>query len=103
MSGIDEANPVGRDVAGLTNAVVRSLERSAIRMRGSGATQSAWRMEIDSDAGKGAIILIDLPSGEAVYRGDGTFLGWSQQQLAAAYQGLRTEPDEPQFEVHQLG
>lgn len=103
MTSIDEANPAGRDVAGLTNAVVRSFERTSIRMRGSGATQSAWRMEIASDAGKGAIVLIDLPSGQSVYRGDGTFLGWSQQQLAAAYQGLRTEPDEPPFEIHQLG
>jgi hypothetical protein len=92
-----------KDPPALRNAVVRSLERFPIRTRDTEATQSAWRMEIDSDAGRGAIMLIDLPEGQAIYRGEGAFLGWPQEQLAAVFSRLRATPDEPPFELQQLG
>lgn len=92
-----------QDLPAMRNAVVRSLERFPIRTRDTEATQSAWRMEIESDAGRGAIMLIDLPEGQAIYRGDGAFLGWPQEQLAAAYNRLRATPDGPPFELQQLG
>jgi hypothetical protein len=82
---------------------VRSLDRAPIRTRESNATQSAWRMEISSDAGSGAITLIDAPLTAPFYRGDGLFLGWPQEQLGETYQRLLTPDDERPFEVMQLG
>jgi hypothetical protein len=91
------------DLTALRNAVVRSLERFPIRTRDIEATASAWRMEIESDAGRGAIMLVDLPGGQAVYRGEGAFLGWPQDRLAATFARLRPTPEEPPFEMQQLG
>ena len=91
------------DPFGPGKATARSLERFPIRTRDAEATQSAWRMEIESEAGRGAIMLIDLPEGQAVYRGDGVFLGWPQDRLAAVFNRLRATPDEPPFELQQLG
>ena len=84
----------------LTNAVVRSMERVPIRTRESNVTRSAWRMEVSCDEGTGAITLLD----DALYRGDGLFLGWTQEDLAAAYASVqKQESDEPPFELMQLG
>ena len=80
-------------------AVRRSLQRVAIRSRESGVTQSAWQIVADNAAGSGSITLLDA----GAYRGDGIFFGWSQEQLAAEYQRLNPPPDEPQFELQQLG
>jgi len=91
------------DPLGLGNATMRSLERFPIRTRDTEAMQSAWRMEIESDAGKGAIMLVDLPGGEAIFRGEGHFLGWPQDRLAAVFNTLRSTPGEPPFELQQLG
>ena len=82
---------------------VRSLERAPIRTRDTGVTHSAWRMEIDSDAGSGTITLVDAAEGAPFYRGDGLFLGWAQEQLAETYQRLLAPDDEPPFELMQLG
>jgi hypothetical protein len=80
---------------------VRSLERAPIRTRESGNTHSAWRMEIDSPAGSGTITLVD--TAPSFYRGDGLFLGWTQEQLAETYQSLLAPDDERPFELMQLG
>jgi len=37
------------------------------------------------------------------YRGDGVFFGWSHERLAAEYKRLNQPPDEPKFELQQLG
>lgn len=84
------------------NLTVRSLERASIRTRESGVTHAAWRMQIDSDAGNGTITLVDA-GGVPIYRGDGLFLGWSQEQLGETYQRLLAPDTEPPFEVMQLG
>ena|ERR1700682_6175686 len=97
------ATAQGKSVSGLTNAVLRSLERAPVRLRESGVTHAGWRMEIGSDQGSGAIVLIELPDGQAAHRGEGAFLGWPQEVLAATYIAMREEPDEPRFEMHQLG
>jgi uncharacterized damage-inducible protein DinB len=81
---------------------VRSLQRTPIRMREMGATVSAWQMIVDSANGSGTITLIDV-SDQPLYRGDGVYFGWPQEKLAAEYQRLNTPPDEPAFEVAQLG
>ena len=84
----------------LTNAMVRSMERVPIRTRESNVTRSAWRMEVQCDEGDGAITLVD----DAIYRGDGLFLGWPQEELAAAWTTAQKKPDdEPPFELMQLG
>jgi len=80
---------------------VRSLERAPMRTRESTNTHSAWRMEIDSEAGSGAITLVDATP--SFYRGDGLFLGWTQEQLAETYQRLLAPDDERPFELMQLG
>jgi uncharacterized damage-inducible protein DinB len=79
-------------------AVKRSLERVPIRIREGGATISAWRMIIDTPQGAGTITLADN-----FYRGDGVYFGWPQEKLAAEYQRLNTPPNEPRFELQQLG
>lgn len=84
------------------NLTVRSLERASIRTRESGVTHAAWRMEIDSDAGSGTITLVE-GGGVPIHRGEGIFLGWTQEQLAETYQRLLAPDTEPPFEVMQLG
>jgi uncharacterized damage-inducible protein DinB len=79
--------------------VNRSLHRVPIRARESGVTHSAWQMVVDSPNGPGTITLLDSGS----YRGDGAFLGWSQEQLREMYERLNKPPDEPSFQVMQLG
>jgi hypothetical protein len=85
------------------NLTLRSLGRALIRTRESGVTQSAWRMEIDSDGGSGTITLIDAAGGPPLYRGDGLFLRWTQEGLAETYQRLLAPDDERPFDVMQLG
>jgi len=68
-------------------------------LREGEAILSAWQMVIDSPQGAGTITLLD----SGFFRGDGAFLGWSQEQLAKLYQSLNVPPDEPAFELQQLG
>ena len=99
-SGPELPGPIGNATERPTaSPVKRSLERASIRSRETTATSSAWRMAIDSPQGIGTITLLD----SGLYRGYGAFLGWSQEQLASLYQSLNTTPDEPKFEVMQLG
>jgi hypothetical protein len=88
---------------GLTNPLLRSLERGAVRMRESGVTHAGWRMEIDSDQGGGAVTLVELPAGQSFFRGEGVFLGWAQEDLSRLYHSLRTVPSEPDLVFNQLG
>ena len=113
-----------KDVAGLTNASARSLERVPIRTRDSNVTRSAWRMEVECDGGTGGITVIELSSDrvvglsgdrvaegsrdsdgsprqpdhsttrQLVRRGDGLFLGWPQERLAEVYDALLQRDDE---------
>ncbi|HEY3170941.1 MAG TPA: hypothetical protein VGK86_00030 [Thermoanaerobaculia bacterium] len=90
-------------VAGLTNARVLALDRMPIRTRESGVTLSGWRLSADSDQGEGAIVLVEAGAGEAWYRGEGVFLGWTAENLRAAYEALRPRTEESAFEIQQLG
>jgi hypothetical protein len=90
-------------VPGLTNARALALDRMPIRTRESGATLSAWRLSAGSDQGQGAIVLVEAGPGEAWYRGEGVFLGWSAEQLREAYEALRPRTEESGFEIQQLG
>ena len=90
-------------VPGLTNPRALHLERYAIRTRESTSTQSAWRLAVGSAEGEGTILFIENSPGEVFYRGDGIFLGWDQERLAAAYAALKPKPEAERFETQQLG
>jgi hypothetical protein len=90
-------------VAGLTNPRVRAPERVPVRTRASTVTRSGWRLLVASDQGEGAILLVEVTPGETLYRGDGTFLGWDQGRLAAAYTALLPKPEADGFEMQQMG
>ncbi|HEX9147740.1 MAG TPA: hypothetical protein VF958_01135 [Thermoanaerobaculia bacterium] len=90
-------------VPGLTNSRTVLLRRAPIRTRESGVTLSGWRLSVESDEGEGAIVLVEAATGEPWYRGEGVFLGWSPEALKTAYEALRPRPDEPAFEIQQLG
>lgn len=47
----------------------------------------AWRMEVECDQTRGAILLLDNGS-KVQYAGQGMFRGWSQSELSALYQSL---------------
>jgi uncharacterized damage-inducible protein DinB len=98
LPGPGEKSPTERPNA----SGFRSLERAPTRVREIGTTVSAWQMIVDSDRGSGTITLIDV-SGQPFYRGEGIFVGWPQEQLAAEYQRLNKPPDEPTFDLQQLG
>ena len=90
-------------VPGVTNPRTLGLERFLIRLRGGTATQSAWRLSVSSGEGRGAIIFVEISPEEKFYRGEGFFLGWPQERLAAAYRSLLPKPEKDGFELHQLG
>ena len=97
--------PSGREriLSVLPGARGIALERVAIRRRESGATLSAWRLDVISDRGAGAVVLVEREIEDPIYRGEGVMLGWEQDLLAAAYAALRPGSDEPPFETMQLG
>jgi hypothetical protein len=97
-----ESEPPER-VPGLTNARGISLERFLIRTRASSSTQSGWRLLTDSDQGGGAIVFVEISGNETFHRGEGVFLGWPPERLAAAYEALRPEPEHDGFEMQQMG
>jgi len=90
-------------VTGLTDARAVALERYAIRTRENGVTRAAWRLEIQSAEGPGAIVCVDAENDRTHYRGEGVFLGWPQERLEAAYFALRPLDSSPPLELSQLG
>ena len=95
------------DAFGLTGIEVRPVERVLVRRRESQVTTSAWRVEVTCDQGAGGIVRVEVATAtgeQPVYRGDGVFLGWSQERLAEAYDSLSRPTDTgPAFELLQLG
>jgi hypothetical protein len=90
-------------VPGVTNARSPSLDRFPIRTREGAVTLSAWRLCVVCDEGEGAIVRVDASAEERFHRGEGVFLGWSQERLASAYNALRPVPDDSGFELQQMG
>ncbi len=88
---------------GLTGLSARPPERVPIRARSGTVTQSAWRLEVTSELGGGSIVLVEISDREAYYRGEGVFLGWSQDRLALAYKALLPRLHEGPVDVPQLG
>ncbi len=81
-------------VPGLEGATATAPERVPARTREGRITLSAWRMNVTTPNGAGAIVLVETNVG-AVFRGEGLFLGWAQDTLATAYRALvpRTSSD----------
>jgi len=102
VTGEAESGPVEL-VPGLTDPRALSLERFPIRARGGSSTQSAWRLSVACGEGQGAIIFLEVSPDEAFYRGEGVFLGWTQERMEAAYRVLLPKSEEPAFETQQLG
>jgi hypothetical protein len=90
-------------LAGLSGVRFLSLERSLIRTRESSATLSAWRLAAAADQGEGTILLLQGPAEGPLFRGEGVFLGWAQEKLAAAYAALRPSPADEAVALNQLG
>jgi hypothetical protein len=82
-----EAKPL----PGLEGAAATPPERVPARTREGRITLAAWRMHVSTPGGPGAIMLVETNVG-AVFRGEGMFLGWTQENLAAAYQALIPRP-----------
>jgi hypothetical protein len=82
-------------VPGLTSPRRLGLERFPIRTREGATTVSGWRMTIQADEGEGTITRVDLSSGGVIHRGEGIFLGWAEERLAAGYAALMP-PEEPE-------
>jgi hypothetical protein len=90
-------------VPGLSIPRALSLERFLIRTREGSTTQSAWRLSVASEQGEGAIVFVEVSPEETFFRGDGVFLGWPQDRLAAAYSILLPKPEHDGFEMQQMG
>jgi hypothetical protein len=89
--------------AGLVNPRTVSLERFPVRTRDNALTCSSWRLLIETDKGPGAIVLIEYSPETSFYRGEGVFLGWSQERMAAAYKAFVPDPEPDNSEIPQLG
>ncbi len=79
------------------------LGRIPVRQRLGMVTLSAWRLFVTSDEGPGSIVLIESGDDDRFYRGEGVFLGWSQADLAAAWEALLPRPAPPEEPPLQLG
>jgi len=104
-SGRPEASnqPEGDPLLGLTHPRAEPPERVPIRVRGRGTNLAGWRMSIVAEEGTGAIVLAEVSSAERHHRGEGIFLGWSPERLAAAYAALLPADDESTDVGLQLG
>src|SRR5258705_13741291 len=58
--------------------------------------RGAWRMQISCERGDGSISLADSGT-QNLYRGDGAFAKWSQDDLRATYQLLMPKESTPGF------
>jgi hypothetical protein len=91
-----------KELFGLSGLSAQPPERVPIRTRSTSVTQSGWRLEIRCDQGQGAILLVE--SGvESYRRGDGIFLGWTQEKLASLYDELLPKTSEQTHDSPQLG
>jgi hypothetical protein len=76
------------DAFGLTGIAAGPIERVLVRQRESAVTTSAWRLDLTCDQGTGGIVRIETAGGDTFFRGDGLFLGWSQERLTEVYDAL---------------
>ena len=94
--------PTPTRIAGLTQPVVAPLERVPIRIREAGVTLSGWKLAASAAEGAGAMVRAETPAG-SFYRGEGWFLGWTQEALATAWAELLPPAPNEVLELPQLG
>jgi hypothetical protein len=100
----DATEQSGLEALGLTQIEAQPLERVPIRQRESSVTTSAWRLQLRCDQGEGGIVRVEVSAGQLFYRGDGLFLGWSQEHLGQVYDTLtRPTGGGSELEFMQLG
>ncbi len=87
---------------GLTGLSADPPVRVPVRTRSTRVTQSAWRLPIRCDQGQGAILLVESGA-ESFRRGEGIFLGWTQEKLASLYDALLPKTSEAPPDPLQLG
>jgi hypothetical protein len=81
------------------------VERVAARARDVAHTFSAWAISVETAQGAGRIVRIELTPDATLWRGDGVFLGWTHERLAAAWAALRAAEPAPDAapDLPQLG
>jgi hypothetical protein len=90
-------------IEGLGEVTATEPARVPLRMRGAAVTTSGWRIGVQASRGSGSIVLAEHGP-ERFYRGDGVFLGWTQERLDAAYRALLPPAQGPSSDDHlQLG
>jgi hypothetical protein len=94
--------PTPQRIAGLTAPTIGPLERAPIRLRESSVTLSAWRMAVTAPEGTGTLVRVETPGG-TLYRGEGWFLGWTQEAMSAAWAELLPPTPSDTLELAQLG
>jgi hypothetical protein len=72
------------------------VARISVRARDAGHTFSAWALSVETAQGPGSIVKVEPSPAEAYWRGDGVFLGWTTERLAAAWDALRAAEPEPE-------
>jgi hypothetical protein len=85
----------------LTNPAVL-IERVPVRERGASFTVAAWSIVVRADEGEGTIVRLEAADGVVHFRGDGHFLGWTREEMEAAWEAMArsdapSEPDFPQL------
>ena len=94
--------PPPRRIAGMTDPQIRPLERVAIRLRESSVTLSAWRMAVAAPEGTGTLVRVETAGG-SLFRGEGCFLGWSQEAMSSAWAELLPPMESEPVDTPQLG
>ena len=94
--------PPPQRIAGLTQPTVQPLDRVAIRLRESSVTLSAWRMAVTAPEGVGTLVRVETTGG-TLFRGEGWFLGWTQEAMSGAWTDLLPPPQSDVLDLPQLG
>ena len=89
-------------VTTLTNPAVL-IERMPVRERGASFTSAAWSIAVRADEGAGTIVRLEAADGTVHFRGDGHFLGWSREEMEAAWEAMARSDAPPEPDLPQLG
>ena len=85
------------ELFGLSGLSAKAPERVPIRVRSSDRTLSGWRLEVASDQGAGAIVLVDTEA--KYYRGEQILLGWDPHRGYDFYQIRWSRPGRQETQV----
>jgi hypothetical protein len=72
------------------------VARVSVRTRDVAHTFSAWTLSVETEQGPGTIVRVEPSLDVTHWRGDGVFLGWTAERLAAAWDALRAAEPEPE-------